>query len=480
MLYAWQNSAMRLVAVDEIAQQAGLGVEQSLSDARALCPGLIAREIDHGFLSSVFGDFADWHSNASPIVSVLTDKRPYGDLMLDITGVAHLFGGEAAMLDMVTRRLTALGFAVQGGIGPSVGAAWALANFNAGQIAQEDPADLLADLPVAALRLTDKQVEGLRQMGLKQVGQLYGRDRRALMARFGASLLVRLDQALGLHEERLVPRLPVSDHYVERKFGEPIGLIDDVLMTARDLSHQLGAQLAGEGLGAQTFHLVLYRVDHKVATLSVNAARATRDAAHIARLFANRIERLVEDFDAGFGIETIRLMASSVAEIADIQTGAFDTNDGAADLDQLYDRITSRLGPHTLVRSKAINSHMPERAVVLEPVIARTPDDPAAAFDPEKPRPLRLLPQPEQISVVAEVPDAPPARMEWRRVSYRFVKASGPERIGVEWWQIGEGSLTRDYYVAEDEEGRRYWLFREGLYASETGMPRWFLHGFFA
>ena len=480
VLYEWQKSAMRLVAIDAHAQHAGLSIGQSLSDARALYPDLIAREIDHDFLAGVFNDVADWHSNTSPIVSVLTDLRPYGDLVLDITGVAHLFGGEITMLAGVVDRLADLSFAAQGAVGSSVGAAWALANFAPGKIAPEDPTPLLTDLPVAALRLTDKQVEGLRQMGLKRIGQLYGRNRRALAARFGSSLLVRLDQALGLHEERLVPRLPVPDRYAERKFGEPIGRIDDVMMTAKDLAHQIYTQLAEEGLGAQTFHLVLYRVDHKVTTLTVNAARATRDAAHIGRLFTNRIERLVEDFDAGFGIEAIRLLANSVSKVADIQSGVFETNDGAVDLDQLYDRLASRLGPHAILRSKNVNSHNPERAVVLEPVIARTDDDPEAASDPDKIRPLRLLPHPEQISVMAEIPDAPPARMEWRRVSYRFVKASGPERIGVEWWQIGEGSLTRDYYVAEDESGRRYWLFREGLYASETGTPRWFLHGFFA
>jgi protein ImuB len=333
---------------------------------------------------------------------------------------------------------------------------------------------------MAALRLEDAQVESLGQMGLKRVGQLYGRDRRALQARFGASLILRLDQALGDIEERITPRLPLAEHYAERRFAEPIGLIDDVLMTARDLAIQLAVALEADGLGAQTFHLFLYRVDHQVITLSVNAARATRDAGHIARLFANRAERLGGEYDAGFGIDAIRLAATSTSPLDAAQVGAFATDDGAADLDRLYDRMASRLGPLAVVRSKFVNSHIPERAVVLEPVIARTRDDPQAAPDPAQPRPLRLLPRPEPIKVVATVPDGPPARMEWRRVGYAFVKASGPERIGVEWWRPGEGALTRDYYIAEDEGGRRFWVFREGLYGTETGTPNWFLHGFFA
>lgn len=479
-LWEKQKGAMRLAALDARAAAAGLYAGQSLADARALVPALIVREIDRPALAQRFADFADWHSWVSPIVSVLDGGTGYGDLAIDIAGVAHLFGGEEKLLAAVTGRLRGLGFTVDAAIARSIGSAWALARFAPGTILPDgEEAAALAQLPVAALRLEEAQAEGLRQMGLKQIGQLYGRDRRALAARFGSTLVLRLDQALGEIEERLVPRLPLVERYAERRFADPIGLIDDVLMTARDLAHQLAVALEAEGLGAQSFHLFLYRVDHQVITLSVNAARATRDPAHIARLFANRAERLGGEYDAGFGIDCIRLAATSVSPLAALQVGAFETADGTADLDRLYDRMTSRLGPLAVVRSKFVNSHIPERAVVLEPVIARTPDDPAAAPDPALPRPLRLLPSPEQIRVVATVPDGPPARMEWRRVGYRFVKASGPERIGVEWWRPGEGALTRDYYVAEDDGGRRFWIFREGLYATETGNPRWFLHGFF-
>ena len=471
---------MRLVAVDARAAAAGLAPEQSLTDARALVTNLEVEEIDRPAIEQIFADFADWHSNASPIVSVLTDRAPYGDLILDITGVAHLFGGEEKMLATLTGRLTALGFTVQGGIAGSVGAAWALAHFSPGSVVADNELEAaLQQLPVAALRITEAQVVGLMQMGLKRVGQLYGRDRKALQARFGAMLLTRLDQALGAIEERVVPRIPIAERYAERRFAEPIGLIDDVLMCAHDLAIQLALRLEAEGLGAQSFHLFVYRVDHKVMSLSVNAARATRDAGHISRLFQHRAERLVGEYDPGFGIDMIRLAASSVSELASTQIGAFETRDGAEDLDRLYDRMSSRLGALAVTRSKFVNSHIPERAVKLEPVIARTEDDAAALAEIAAPRPLRLLPAPEPIAVLAEIPDGPPASMVWRRIHYRFAKASGPERIGVEWWRSGEGALTRDYYVAEDDGGRRFWVFREGVYGEDTP-PRWFLHGFFA
>ncbi len=524
MLWEKIKGGMRLSALDALASRAGLFVGQNLSDARALVQDLVVFEHDLDFTAHVFSEFADWHSNASPIVAVHDAMTPYGDLILDITGVAHLFGGEAQMLATLTERLRALGYTTHGAIADTVGAAWAFAHFEPGRIVPEDALEAsLGDLPVNALRLTEAQVAGLNQMGLKSIGQLYGRDRKALQARFGASLVTRLDQALSAIEERVTPRIPVAEYHAERRFAEPIGYLDDVLMTVRDLAIQLGVRLGAEALGAQAFHLFLYRVDHKVMTLSVNAARATRDATHIAQLFVHRSERLEGEYDAGFGIDMIRLAAGSLSPTDDVQVGAFEIDDGAQDLARLYDRMTSRLGPLAVVRSKPVDTHIPERAVKLEPVVARTPDDPNALNDPPV-RPLRLLPNPEPVEVIAEVPHGPPLRMVWRRISYRVLKASGPERIEAEWWRsaqkldfltapsVGEAEIApqdhadptkkrvkpeplaqhvsklesfdpdttvRDYYVVEDEGGRRFWVFRVGLYGAAKP-PGWYLHGFFA
>lgn len=477
VLYARLQNAMRLVALDERAEQVGLAPGQMLSDARAICPALVAREIDRDFLADVFGALADWHTNLSPIVAIADDREVFGDLVIDITGAAHLFGGEAKMLALATGRLESFGFTVQGAIAGSVGAALALARFVPGQVVTGAPDAALTLLPVAALRLDDEQIAGLMQAGLKTIGQLYGRDRGALQARFGPSLLVRLDQALGRAAERLTPRLPVPDYFADRKFAEPIGAVDDVIGTAKDLAHKLSGDLYAAGLGAQTFHLILYRADHKMMHLAVNAARATREAGHIARLFANRIDRLTQEIDTGFGIEMIRLMATSVTGLDETQTGVFGAPDGAADLDLLVDRLTSRLGPAAAMRPVFVNTHIPERAVMLAPAVAPPNPGPLAQPEDGPHRPLRLLPRPEEIAVVAEVPDGPPARAEWRRQSYRFVRTAGPERIAMEWWHPGEVDLTRDYFLCETEAGLRLWLFRSGLFGVETMRPRWFMHG---
>jgi protein ImuB len=507
-LYERIKGGLRLAALDTDAARAGLRLGQNLVDARAMVPGLTVREIDHPLLEAVFADFADWHSNASPLVAVMDDVSAFGDLVLDITGVAHLFGGERPMLRLLLGRLRDLGYTVAGAIAPTIGAAWAVSHFARSQVVE--PADLpavLDALPVDALRLSPPQITGLTQMGLRTIGQLRGRERKALQARFGISLLQRLDQAYGHIEERMTPRLPLAERYAERRFADPIGLMDDVLMTCHDLAIQLGLRLEAEGQGAQAFHLFLYRVDHKVMSLSVNSARLTRDPHHITKLFSNRSERLEGEYDPGFGIDMIRLAASSVGELDGVQVGAFAIEDGSDDLDQLHDRMSSRLGTLAVLRTQFVASHIPEQAARLVPAIVHVPNShhrPPNLLQ----RPLRLLPVPELVAINAEVPDGLPASMIWRRVGYRLIKAAGPERLGAEWWRSGQrlqlmppfvpkkpepgekpekptyvpdlarfdpDAMTRDYYIAEDADGRRFWIYRQGLY----GETRWYMHGFF-
>ena len=131
-----------------------------------------------------------------------------------------------------------------------------------------------------------------------------------------------------------------------------------------------------------------------------------------------------------------------------------------------------------------VESHIPERAVELAPYAGDT--GPSKATSPSAPghvlvdRPIRLFRDPEPVEVTAEVPEGPPASFRWRRASHRVAGAEGPERIAPEWWREPQGAAARDYYRVEDEDGRRYWLFREGAYDGSGVMPGWFMHGLFA
>ncbi|KKB78855.1 hypothetical protein VW35_10220 [Devosia soli] len=511
-LYEKIRGGLRLAWLDPQGLREGLRLGQSLADARALLPHLTVLPFEADFFTSAFADFADWHSNASPLVGVLKDRAPFGDLVLDITGVDHLFGGERKMLHLLVARLRALGYTVNGAIASTIGGAWAVSHFAPNRvIAPHELTQSLDALPIAALRLEEHQLSLLAQMGLKTIGELRSRPRKPMLARFGASLILRLDQAYGFIEERMVPRLPVSEHFAERKFPEPISRLEDVLLTARDLAQELAQHLEKEGLGAQAFHLFLYRVDHKVMTLSLNAGRVTRDPRHIANMFRHRADRLAEEnYDPGFGIDLVRLAAGSLDRLDAAQLGAFSVQSGADMLDQLTDRLASRLGAVSVLKTELIQSHIPERAARLVPVLGQSGMAESALPDLE--RPLRLLPVPELVAINAEVPDGLPASMIWRRHPYRLVKAAGPERLSAEWWRRRErlklapdpeprkpepGEIPkpppyvpdlplfdpvtgmRDYYVVEDRDGHRFWVFRLGLYGGPEH-PTWYLHGFFA
>jgi protein ImuB len=166
---------------------------------------------------------------------------------------------------------------------------------------------------------------------------------------------------------------------------------------------------------------------------------------------------------------------------------------GEEALAALVDRIEARLGEGAVRRPVLLESHIPERSetwLANPPPCnggggARSATEGAqeALNAPTQPRPLLLLDPPEPIETLADLPDSPPARFTWRRVAHKVARADGPERLSPEWWKPGAAARperTRDYYRVEDEHGRRFWLFREGLYAREDGAPSWWLHGVFA
>jgi len=112
------------------------------------------------------------------------------------------------------------------------------------------------------------------------------------------------------------------------------------------------------------------------------------------------------------------------------------------------------------------------------PSVEAAPGD-AIANAPVAPRPILLLPEPESAQVVAIIPDGPPRQFRWRGVMHQVAEAEGPERITPEWWRR-TGTAERDYYVVEDTDGRRFWLYRDGLYGTGDGLPQWFVHGVLA
>ncbi|MBN9232789.1 MAG: DNA polymerase Y family protein [Mesorhizobium sp.] len=483
------RNAQRIAALDERAEALRLKPGMGIADARAMHPAIDIIEADPQADLRLLESLADWCDRYTPLVALDgTDG-----LFLDITGCAHLFGGERAMLDEILARFFHQGFDVRAGIASTAGAAWAAARFSRQCIVERgDEERLLAPLPLTALRL-DPQVRGsLESVGLRTAGAVMAAPRAPLVRRFGATLLLRLDQALGRQDEAVSPRLPVAPLSVERHLAEPITLTDDIERLVFLLATALKTDLERRGEGARALALLLFRVDGVVSRLVVGTSRPMREPRLVQKLFHERLAAIAEDFDAGYGFDLVRLAVLTTAPF-DIRQAdlAGDVEEDEEGLALFVDRIRARLGDGAVMKPVAIESHLPERAVTTIPYWENPPQrvsppkKPAAPrnlptttpFQPE--RPIRLFRVPEPIEVPAtEIPDGPPPQFRWRRALHRVASVEGPERIAAEWWRKQEP--TRDYYRVEDTDGRRYWLYRQGFYSDSEPPPRWFMHGVFA
>ena len=477
-----ERGARRLHAVDAGAARLGLFAGQKATDATALVPDLILADAEPEADAAALTALVDWCVRFSPAVA----PDPPDGLFLDIAGLTHLWGGETTLAADFARRLAANGLFVRLAIADAPGAAWALARFGADRaiVPPGGERGFIAPLPTAALRLPPPLAAQLARLGLARVGDLEALPRDQVARRFGAEFLLRLDQALGRAGEALAWRRPPTPWFARLAFAEPISAPEDLARVTRDILTVLCARLEAEARGARRFELAFHRLDGVVQPLVVGLALPGRDIRAIARLFAPKLEGV----DPGFGIEVVTLVAAEVEALAARQARLDGEGPAAVTGDEaiapLVDGLANRLGPGAVWRARPFPSHAPERAVERAPPLGEVGPDVGAGggWDPERPRPLRLLRRPEPIEVMAPIPDDPPVFFRWRGVSHRVRRAEGPERLAEEWWRrpldTADPSHVRDYYRVEDEAGARFWLFRAGLYQADV-LPRWWLHGLF-
>jgi protein ImuB len=480
-LIATERGVRRLYAVDAAAAALGLYAGQKATDAMALVPELATADADPAGDLAALEALVLWCVRYAPAVAA----DPPDGLLLDVTGVAHLWGGEAAMLDDLLDRLARQGIAARGAVAGSAGAAWALAR-GAGDRTVAPPggeAELLAPLAVTTLRLEPPTAAQLVRLGIARVGQLAALPRDQLARRFGQQTLTRLDQALARAEEALSFQRPATPWFSRLAFAEPISAPEDLARASRDIADRLCARLTAERRAAQRFELAYHRLDGRAERRVVGLSLPGRDPKAIARLFAP----MLESVDPGFGIEVVTLAAEGVEASPERQIALQSVRKVALEdgLAPLVDRLANRLGAARIWRAAAFPSHIPERAVVRRAAFGAAL---GAALSPaegptwakQRPRPVRLFARPEPIDATAPIPDDPPVFFRWRGRIRRVRRAEGPERLAEEWWRRPPGETgvadVRDYYRVEDETGARYWLFRAGLYGADDP-PKWWLHG---
>lgn len=461
---------MRISAVDPTAAAEGIRSGMTLADARALLPGLSAVPAVPDADAKALTGFAEWCGRYTPFVAV----DGLDGAILDISGCAHLFGGEQRLLDDLQGRLRRMAVTARIAAADTPGAAWAWARYGHGvSIAQGKTRDAVAPLPIAALRLPSESIERLEELGLHRIGDLLALPRAPLARRCGLALLDRLDRVLGGVSEPISPLRPAPEWRTRMAFAEPIGRTEDIAHATGRLLEQLCELLGRSDRGVRQLGLALYRVDGTLQRLAIGTGRASRDPRHLYKLFAEKLDQA----DPGFGIEVMILEARATDPMAADQLGmSGGTGGDGDDLDPLIDRLRNRLGDNGVFRIAPVASHLPERAVTIRPATDALDCD---GWMTDQPRPIRLLPCPEPIEAVTPRPDDAPVHFVWRRLAHQVSQAEGPERIAPEWWRHDASRRFRDYYCLQDLEGRRFWVFRDGTHAAETP-AQWYMHGLFA
>lgn len=488
VLVAPGNGGARVTALNRAAQRSGLDVGDLLSNARSKVLTLQSRDADPEVDADALRKLALWAMRYTPIVAAWDEASGADGLFLDIVGCAHLFGGEEALLRDLDGRLRAFGLVPRLAIADTAGAAWAVARYGRVEhiiVPSGLEKEALLALPLAALRLSAGARSLMRRLGLRRIGDVIDQPRAPFASRFDAEFLQRLDQALGRAPEPLITVVRPPVYRTQAMFLEPIMSAEHVLEAARRLLTDLAQPLAMDDAGIRVLRLLLFRVDGQVTTIELGLAAPSRDPEHILRLIALRLEGLGSEFDADFGFEAAGLHVPTAEPLSPTQMGLTvdETAPSPDGLACLIDRLQQRLGAGAVYQLHPHQSHLPERSerAGMPELSNKAPAEltgDAALNAPIAPRPLLLLRQPETAEVTALIPDGPPRRFRWRGVTHQVADAEGPERITPEWWRR-TGAAERDYYVVEDTSGRRFWLFRDGLYG-DAPRPRWFVHGVFA
>jgi protein ImuB len=474
------DNALRLSALDRKATSLGLAIGQPLANARAMLPSLRVMSANAPADQKLLEHIADWCDRFTPFVAL---DGVHG-LLLDVTGASHLSGGEQAMLDNIRERLHAQGFAVRGALAGTAMAARALARYKDGTVvAPGKETDAIAPLPIEALTLGPVITHAFRRAGLKTVGQVANRDRTELTARFGAGMVFTLDSALGRAEKPISPRLPLPNYRVEHHFAEPIVMEEAIRSALQSLASTLSDVLERNGEGARRLEAAFFRTDGTVRRIAIETGSPTRDPAIIDRLFRERLDSLSDPLDPGFGYDLIRLSASHT-DRADCAAADFDAACGAdREILFLIDRLAARFGSHRIFSFQPNDTHIPEAEWVAVPAqhagSCKLPWKPLRKKKETPRRPLRMLASPEAVDVLSSVHNTQ-MRFRWRNAVHSVKRIEGPERIAMEWWRHQTPQPTRDYFRVEDEEGRRFWLYRNGVPERDGVAPRWFMHGAFA
>jgi protein ImuB len=470
VLAAPDHGRMIITEANERSKEGDVVSGMVVADARAILPGIYVIDDPPGLAEKLLKSIAVWCIRYTDIVAI---DPPHG-IIMDVTGCAHLWGGELNYIRDINLHLKNRGYQVRATIAGTIGAAWAIAHFGNENPIVDDGRQMEAmlDLPASALRLEPITIDRLHKLGLHQIRHFISIPRSALQRRFGQDLLLGLDRALGKEAEPIVPVLPIEPWRERLPCLEPIITLTGIEIALQRLLDSLCEKLQKAEMGIRKAVFTCFRIDGKQEKIEIGTQQATHQVTHLYKLFEYKLDTI----EPALGIELFMMEALKTDKCSPWQQNLWDTTTGLQErgFSELLDRLTNRFGSVPIHRFIADEHHLPEKSFKKTASLSELSMTPWMI---DRPRPLKLLPRPEPIEVAAPIPDYPPMHFRYQGKLHTIKKSDGPERIEQEWW-IQDGP-HRDYYAVEDELGQRFWLFRSGHYR-EDKMPKWFIHGFFA
>ncbi len=438
-------------------------------------------------------ELAEWCEQFSPIVGLDQADEP-DSLLLDVSGLAHLFGGEETLAQTVVMGCRQQGLTVRVAIADTTGAAWGFARWGGRscipengtgtdrpdrsqshfQVLPPGNAAVLEHLPLEALRLPQRTTEQLHRLGMRRIGQLNRLPRASLAARFGEPLIERLDKLAGTVAEPIVAHHAREPLSVRWCFEHPTTHHEAIERVLGELLNQLSRRLIEQGQGVLRLACQLVCQNRRPLQIDLSLFRPVVAPQHLLALAKLQLA-LVTLPDA---VEEIRIRAVTTAPRQSRQRELFGDapREHPAQLASLVERLSNRLGREHVVRAELQAESQVELAYRYRPLAGEAASTKPSSLPPASLpgpllRPLRLFNPPQPIDVIGIALDGPPAMFHYQRRGHRVARCFGPERIETGWWR-GESS-RRDYYRVETEDGNRWWLFRQ------LQDQRWFVQGAF-
>ncbi len=426
----------------------GITRSMALNSAYALCPALTVVEYDEDRQMQLLQQIGEWAMQFSSIVSL----HPPDHLLIEIAGSKRLFENYKVLIGLISQELSKLGFKAQIGIAPTPLAANLLARANS-RIAVARPERLqenLKDISIALLDADAKIKDGLRQSGIHKIGGLLPVSPASLTRRFGPAFVKYLDCLLGRHPYPVTPIR--SSEFFERSLDLPVEVDDTnaLQFATQRMTSELSVFLITRDCGVNSFSFTLRHERCQDTCIQLRFLQPTSQPRHLHQVLSERLTQTVLPAP----VCGLHMLADTFSTLE--RDGAdffYKSQRQHKSLGEVIDKLCGRLGQDALHTLLTAEDHRPEKAWrKSSPGYTENRPKDNNPYWPQ--RPLWILDKP-------------------RIINRRLHRVSNIERIETGWWD--DTDVRRDYFVADDNHGTRYWVFK-----IRDGSEELYIHGVFA